>query len=228
VFNLPYILTLSTRPEDFMGEIATWNQAEKELKEVLNELCGEGKYRINEGDGAFYGPKIDIKMQDCLGREWQMGTIQVDFQLPQRFDLSYIDKDGSKQMPIMLHRVIFGSLERFVGIITEHFAGAFPTWIAPVQLKVISVSEKSAEYASKVATFFDDNNVRVEIDNSDERIGYKIRLAQMEKVPYMIILGENEANSGKVSIRKRNGEEIKDLSFEDALAMIQKDIEEKA
>ena len=227
VFDLPYVLTLSTRPDDFMGEIATWNKAEAELKEVLNEICGEGKYRINEGDGAFYGPKIDIKMKDCLGREWQMGTIQVDFQLPQRFDLSYIDKDGSKQMPVMIHRAILGSFERFIGIITEHYAGAFPTWLAPVQLKVISVSEKSAEYASKVASFFDDNDVRVEVDNSDERIGYKIRLAQLEKVPYMIILGENEANAGTVSIRKRSGEEIKDLSLEAALELIGKDIKSK-
>ena len=227
VFDLPYVLTLSTRPDDFMGEIETWNKAEAELKEVLNEICGEGKYRINEGDGAFYGPKIDIKMKDCLGREWQMGTIQVDFQLPQRFDLSYIDKDGSKQMPIMIHRAILGSFDRFIGIITEHYAGAFPTWLAPVQLKVISVSEKSAEYANKVAEFFDENNVRVEVDNSDERIGYKIRLAQLEKVPYMIILGENEANAGTVSIRKRNGEEIKDLSFDAALELINKDIKSK-
>ena len=227
VFNLPYILTLSTRPEDFMGEIATWNQAEKELKEVLNELCGEGKYRINEGDGAFYGPKIDIKMQDCLGREWQMGTIQVDFQLPQRFDLSYIDKDGSKQMPVMIHRAILGSFERFIGIITEHYAGAFPTWLSPVQAKVISVSEKSADYATKIADRFDENGIRVEVDNSNERIGYKIRQAQLEKVPYMLILGENEANSGNVSIRKRNGEEIKDLSFEAAANMIQADIDSK-
>lgn len=227
VFNLPYVLTLSTRPEDFMGEIETWNQAESELKDVLNELCGEGKYRINEGDGAFYGPKIDIKMQDCLGREWQMGTIQVDFQLPQRFDLSYIDKDGSKQMPIMIHRAIFGSFERFIGIITEHYAGAFPTWLSPVQAKVISVSEKSAEYASSVAEKLDACGIRVEVDNSNERIGYKIRQAQLEKVPYMLILGENEANSGKVSIRKRNGEEIKDLSFEDAAQMIQADIDSK-
>ena len=226
-FGLPFELTLSTRPDDFMGDIQTWNKAEAELKQVLNELCGEGKYRINEGDGAFYGPKIDIKMKDCLGREWQMGTIQVDFQLPQRFDLSYIDKDGSKQMPIMLHRVIFGSLERFVGIITEHFAGAFPTWISPVQAKVISVSEKSADYATKVAEKLDDKGIRVEIDNSNERIGYKIRLAQMEKVPYMIILGENESSSGKVSVRKRNGEEIKDLAFEEAVSMIQADIASK-
>ena len=227
VFNLPYILTLSTRPEDFMGEIATWNQAEKELKEVLNELCGEGKYRINEGDGAFYGPKIDIKMQDCLGREWQMGTIQVDFQLPQRFDLSYIDKDGSKQMPVMIHRAILGSFERFIGIITEHYAGAFPTWLSPVQAKVISVSEKSADYATSVAEKLDANGIRVEVDNSNERIGYKIRQAQLEKVPYMLILGENEANAGKVSIRKRNGEEIKDLAFEDAVSMIKTDIDSK-
>ncbi len=227
VFGLPYVLTLSTRPDDFMGEIETWNQAEKELKEVLNELCGEGKYRINEGDGAFYGPKIDIKMQDCLGREWQMGTIQVDFQLPQRFNLSYIAQDGSKQMPIMIHRAILGSFERFIGIITEHFAGAFPTWLSPVQAKVISVSEKSAEYASKIGENFDNNGIRVEVDNSDERIGYKIRQAQLEKVPYMIILGENEANAKTVSIRKRNGEEIKDLKFEDALSMIKKDIDTK-
>ena len=227
VFNLPYILTLSTRPDDFMGEIETWNKAEKELKEVLNEICGEGKYRINEGDGTFYGPKIDIKMQDCLGREWQMGTIQVDFQLPQRFDLSYIDSDGTKQMPIMIHRAILGSFERFIGIITEHFAGAFPTWLAPVQAKVISVSEKSANYASSVAEKFDEAGVRVEVDNSDERIGYKIRLAQLEKVPYMMILGENEANAGTVSIRKRNGEEIKDLLIADAIKLIKKDIDTK-
>ena len=224
VFGLPYKLTLSTRPDDFMGEIETWNKAEAELKVVLDEICGAGNYRINEGDGAFYGPKIDIKMEDCLGREWQMGTIQVDFQLPQRFDLSYIDKDGTKQMPIMIHRAILGSFERFIGIITEHFAGAFPTWLAPVQVKVISVSEKSAEYASKVAEKLDEAQIRVELDNSDERIGYKIRLAQLEKVPYMMILGENEANSGNVSIRKRNGEEIKDLAFNEAIKMIQEDI----
>ena len=226
-FNLPYVLTLSTRPDDFMGEIATWNKAEAELKEVLNNLCGEGNYRINEGDGAFYGPKIDIKMKDCLGREWQMGTVQVDFQLPSRFDLSYIASDGTKQMPIMLHRAILGSFDRFIGIITEHFAGAFPTWLAPVQAKVISVSEKSAEYANKIAADLEEKGIRVELDNSDERIGYKIRSAQMEKVPYMFILGENESSSGKVSIRKRSGEEIKDLSFEDAVSMIKEDVESK-
>ena len=226
IFKLPYKLTLSTRPDDFMGEIETWNKAEAELKDVLNEICGEGNYRINEGDGAFYGPKIDIKMQDCLGREWQMGTIQVDFQLPQRFGLSYIDKDGTKQMPIMIHRAILGSFERFIGIITEHFAGAFPTWLAPVQVKVISVSEKSADYANSVSSKLEDLGIRVDTDNSDERIGYKIRSAQLEKVPYMMILGESESASGKVSIRKRNGEELKDLSFDDAYKMIKQDIDE--
>lgn len=227
VFKIPYKLTLSTRPDDFMGNIETWNKAEKELKDVLNEICGEGNYRINEGDGAFYGPKIDIKMEDCLGREWQMGTIQVDFQLPQRFELSYNDKDGTKKTPVMIHRALYGSFERFIGIITEHFAGVFPTWICPVQAKVISVSEKSANYATSVAEKLEDMGIRTETDNSDERIGYKIRLAQMEKVPYMIILGETEANSGKVSVRKRNGEEIKDLSLDEAYKMIKADIDEK-
>lgn len=227
VFKIPYKLTLSTRPDDFMGEIATWDKAETELKAVLNEICGEGNYRINEGDGAFYGPKIDIKMEDCLGREWQMGTIQVDFQLPQRFELSYNDKDGTKKTPVMIHRALYGSFERFIGIITEHFAGVFPTWICPVQAKIISVSEKSANYATSVAEKLEDMGIRTETDNSDERIGYKIRLAQMEKVPYMIILGETEANSGKVSVRKRNGEEIKDLSLEEAYKMIKADIDEK-
>lgn len=226
-FGLPYKLTLSTRPDDFMGEIETWNQAEKELKEVLNEICGEGNYRINEGDGAFYGPKIDIKMQDCIGREWQMGTVQLDFQLPERFDLYYIDADGSKKRPIMIHRAILGSFERFIGIMTEHFAGNFPTWLSPVQVKVIPVSEKSLEYAKNIKDKLDELNIKVELDESNERIGYKIRNAQLEKVPYMFILGENEANNNTVSMRKRNGEELKDLSFEDAYKMIREDIDTK-
>ena len=226
-FGLPYKLTLSTRPDDFMGEIETWNQAEKELKEVLNEICGEGNYRINEGDGAFYGPKIDIKMQDCIGREWQMGTVQLDFQLPERFDLYYVDADGSKKRPIMIHRAILGSFERFIGIMTEHFAGNFPTWLSPVQVKVIPVSEKSLEYAKKINSKLDELNIKVELDESNERIGYKIRNAQLEKVPYMFILGENEANNNTVSMRKRNGEELKDLSFEDAYKMIREDIDTK-
>ncbi|MCQ2911364.1 MAG: threonine--tRNA ligase, partial [Clostridia bacterium] len=181
VFGLEYQLTLSTRPDDFMGDINLWNKAEDELKEVLDELCGKGEYRINEGDGAFYGPKIDIKMKDCLGREWQMGTIQVDFQLPRRFDLSYIAEDGSKKVPVMLHRAIFGSLERFIGIITEHYAGAFPLWLAPVQVKVIPVSDKFLDYAKEVQDKLDSAKIRVELDERAEKVGYKIREAVMEK-----------------------------------------------
>ena len=148
VFGLEYKLTLSTRPEeDFMGEIETWDKAENDLRKVLDEICGEGNYQVNEGDGAFYGPKIDIKMKDCLGREWQMGTVQLDFQLPQRFNLHYIDKDGNKKTPIMVHRALFGSFDRFIGIITEHFAGAFPTWLAPVQVRILPIADSHKEYA---------------------------------------------------------------------------------
>lgn len=203
MFNLQSQLTLSTRPDDFMGEIETWNNAEKELKAVLNEICGEGNYRINEGDGAFYGPKIDIKMKDCLGREWQMGTIQLDFQLPQRFNLSYIDQNGEKQTPIMIHRAIFGSFERFIGIITEHFAGAFPLWLSPVQVKVMNISENSLEYAKKVVSVLEENGIRVEIDERNESINKKIRDAQVLKIPYMLVVGDKEMADGTVAVRKR-------------------------
>ena len=224
-FGLSYHLELSTMPDNHIGTLKDWENAETAL---TNALINMGKdFVINEGDGAFYGPKIDIHIKDAIGRTWQCGTIQLDMQLPKRFNLEYIAEDGSKKEPIMIHRVIYGSLDRFIGVITEHFAGAFPTWLAPVQAKVISVSEKSAEYASAIANKLAAKNIRVEVDNSDERIGYKIRKAQLEKVPYMIILGENEASSGKVSIRKRNGEEIKDLSFEDALKMILEDVNSK-
>ena len=175
VFGLPYQLTLSTRPDDYMGEIETWNMAEDELKAVLNDLCGENNYRINEGDGAFYGPKIDIKMKDCLGREWQMGTIQLDFQLPERFDLTYVDANGEKQRPIMVHRAIFGSFERFIGILTEHYAGAFPVWLAPVQVRVMNISENSEEYAKEIFKKLDDSVIKCELDVRNEKIGYKIR-----------------------------------------------------
>ncbi len=225
VFGLTYHLELSTMPENHIGDEKDWEIAETGLK---NALVNIGKdFVINEGDGAFYGPKIDIHIKDAIGRTWQCGTIQLDMQLPKRFNLEYVAEDGSKKEPIMIHRVIYGSIDRFIGIITENFAGAFPTWLSPIQVKVISVSEKSAEYANQVFGKLQDSKIRVEVDNSDERIGYKIRKAQLEKVPYMIILGENEANSQKVSIRKRNGEEIKDLSFEDALEMIKEDINEK-
>ncbi len=225
VFGLSYHLELSTMPENHIGDEKDWVVAENGLKNALKNIGRD--YVVNEGDGAFYGPKIDIHIKDAIGRTWQCGTIQLDMQLPKRFNLEYVAEDGSKKEPIMIHRVVYGSIDRFIGIITENFAGAFPTWLAPVQVKVISVSEKSADYASEIFKKFQDKKIRVEVDNSDERIGYKIRKAQLEKVPYMIILGENEANAGTVSIRKRNGEEIKDLSLETAFDMINSDIAEK-
>ena len=220
VFGLEYQLTLSTRPDDFMGEIETWNKAEADLKKVLNEICGENNYRINEGDGAFYGPKIDIKMKDCLGREWQMGTVQLDFQLPQRFDLYYIDKDGNKKTPIMIHRAILGSFERFIGIITEHFAGAFPTWLAPVQVKILPLSqEKHAEYAKNLMNKLIDAGLRVELDERNEKIGYKIREAQLEKVPYMLVIGDKEVEANAVGVRSRK---LGDLGAMEVHAFVEK------
>ena len=173
-------------------------QFEDRLKKVLDEIAGEGNYRINEGDGAFYGPKIDIKMKDCLGREWQMGTVQLDFQLPQRFNLYYIDKEGEKKTPIMVHRAIFGSFDRFIGIITEHFAGAFPTWLAPVQTKILPISDNHLEYAKKVQEKLEEQGIRTELDERSEKIGYKIREAQLQKVPYMLILGDKEVERREI------------------------------
>lgn len=228
VFGIPYELTLSTRPDDFMGDISTWNNAEKDLKAVLDDLCGKGNYRVNEGDGAFYGPKIDIKMKDCLGREWQTGTIQLDFQLPSRFGITYIDKDGEKKTPIMIHRAILGSFERFTGIITEHFAGAFPLWLSPVQAIVIPVSEKSEAYANDVFEQLKASEIRAEIDLRAEKIGYKIRSAQLQKIPYMIIVGENEANNGTISVRKRGNIEEKDIKLESLILRMKGMIDAKS
>lgn len=224
VFGLPYQLTLSTRPNDFMGEIATWDMAESELKSVLNDLCGENNYRINEGDGAFYGPKIDIKMKDCLGREWQMGTIQLDFQLPERFDLTYVDADGSKQRPIMVHRAIFGSFERFIGILTEHFAGIFPLWLAPVQVRVMNISENSEEYAKEIYNKLDQENIKCELDVRNEKIGYKIRESISQKIPYMIIVGDGEKENGTISIRGRGNESLSDIKLDDFIARLKDEI----
>ena len=216
VFGLEYVLTLSTRPDDYMGEIETWNKAEADLKKVMNEICGGDNYRINEGDGAFYGPKIDIKMKDCLGREWQMGTVQLDFQLPQRFDLYYIDENGEKKTPIMIHRAIFGSFDRFIGIITEHFAGAFPTWLAPVQVKGLPIStEKHADYARKLVDELTDKGFRIEIDDRNEKIGYKIREAQLQKVPYMLVVGDKEIENNQVGVRSRKDGDIGAMSLSD-------------
>ncbi len=225
VFGLEYTLTLSTRPDDFMGEIETWNKAEKELKEVLTEICGEGNYRISEGDGAFYGPKIDIQMKDCLGREWQMGTVQLDFQLPQRFNLSYIDKDGNKKTPIMIHRALFGSFDRFIGILTEHYAGAFPTWLSPVQVRVLPIATAHNEYAKEIKEKFEEAGIRVELDQREEKIGYKIREAQLQKIPYMIILGDKEIQAKAVGVRSRKDGDIGQMTLENFIHKIKYEVE---
>ena len=225
VFGLEYTLTLSTRPDDFMGEIETWNKAEKELKEVLTEICGEGNYRISEGDGAFYGPKIDIQMKDCLGREWQMGTVQLDFQLPQRFNLSYIDREGNKKTPIMIHRAIFGSFDRFIGILTEHYAGAFPTWLSPVQVRVLPIATAHNEYAKEIKEKFEEAGIRVELDQREEKIGYKIREAQLQKIPYMIILGDKEIQVKAIGVRSRKNGDIGQMTVENFIDKIKHEVE---
>ena len=227
IFGLDFELTLSTRPDDYMGELELWNKAEDNLKAVLNEVCGENNYRINEGDGAFYGPKIDIKMKDCLGREWQMGTVQVDFQLPLRFNLSYIDKDGEKKSPILIHRALFGSFERFIGIITEHFAGKFPVWLAPVQVRVMPISDAQHEYAKLVFEALEKLGIRVELDDREEKIGYKIREAQLAKVPYMLILGDKEVEAGAVGVRSRAAGDIGAMKIDEFIQKISSEIEQK-
>ena len=225
VFGLEYKLTLSTRPEeDFMGEIETWDKAENDLRKVLDEICGEGNYQVNEGDGAFYGPKIDIKMKDCLGREWQMGTVQLDFQLPQRFNLHYIDKDGNKKTPIMVHRALFGSFDRFIGIITEHFAGAFPTWLAPVQVRILPIADSHKEYAEKLKEKLEEYDIRVELDEREEKIGYKIREAQLQKIPYMLIVGDKEVEANAIGVRSRKDGDIGAMSVEDFINKIEEEI----
>ena len=224
VFGLEYKLSLSTRPDDFMGEIETWNRAEADLKRVLTDICGgEDKFSINEGDGAFYGPKIDITMKDCLGREWQMGTVQLDFQLPQRFNLHYIDKDGNKKTPIMIHRAIFGSFDRFIGIITEHFAGAFPTWLAPVQVRILPIADSHKEYANKLKEQFENVGIRVELDEREEKIGYKIREAQLQKIPYMLIIGDKEVEANAASVRSRKDGDIGQMNVQDFIDKIKEE-----
>ena len=203
-FGFSYEIELSTRPEHSIGSDEDWQLATEALEKAVQ---GMGKsYVVNEGDGAFYGPKLDFHLKDSIGRTWQCGTIQLDFQLPQRFDIDYIGADGEKHRPIMLHRVIFGSIERFIGILLEHYAGKFPAWIAPVQVKVLSVSDKYNDYAKKVEEFLEENDIRTEVDVRNEKLGYKIREALMDKVPYMIIVGENEKNNMSVSIRQRDAQ----------------------
>ena len=201
IFNLEYSFRLGTRPKDFMGDVKSWNKAESELKNIL-EKSGK-KYTIENGDGAFYGPKIDILMKDSLGRDWQTGTIQLDFQIPKKFNLSYIDSDGKEKTPVVIHRVVYGSLERFIGILTEHLAGAFPVWLSPVQVAVIPISERHDEYAKKIEKELKDKNIRVEIKNQNETLGKKIREAEMQKIPYLLIVGDKEIAANAVAVRER-------------------------
>ena len=222
LFGLPYEIELSTMPDDHMGDEKDWEFAQETLKEAITEM---GKsYVINEGDGAFYGPKLDFHLQDSLGRTWQCGTIQLDMQLPERFELEYTGADGEKHRPVMIHRVVFGSIERFIGVITEHFAGAFPTWLAPVQVKVMPITDRAADYAKSVAAKLDAAKVRVETDLRNEKIGYKIREAQMQKIPYMLVVGDKEAEAGTVSVRTRAGVDLGAMPLDEFMAKIGEEI----
>ena len=201
LFGFKYHVELSTRPEDSMGSDEDWEMATNGLRGALDDLGLE--YVVNEGDGAFYGPKIDFHLEDSIGRTWQCGTIQLDMQMPQRFDLEYTGADGEKHRPVMIHRVAFGSIERFIGILIEHFAGAFPTWLSPVQVKVLPISDKYMDYGKQVLAKLEEAGIRAEIDTRAEKIGYKIREAQMNKIPYMLVVGAKEEESGVVSVRSR-------------------------
>ena len=213
VFGLKYRVELSTKPEDAMGPDEIWDAATEALRKAV-EAKGI-PYAVNEGDGAFYGPKLDFHLEDCLGRTWQCGTIQLDFLMPERFDLTYIGEDGKEHRPVMIHRVIFGALERFIGILIEEFAGAFPAWLAPVQARIIPVGERFLDYAGAVRKELMADDLRVEIDARDEKVGYKIRSAQLDKIPYMLIVGEKEAEAGTVSVRHRQAGDRGSMTVDD-------------
>ncbi|QAV32507.1 threonyl-tRNA synthetase [Fervidobacterium changbaicum] len=222
IFGFTYRATLSTMPEDHMGDEATWEKATEALRNALEET--KVPYVVAEGEGAFYGPKIDFHVRDVIGREWQCATIQVDFQMPERFEITYKDADGSEKRPVMIHRALYGSLERFFGILIEHYAGAFPTWLAPVQTVVLPVSEKYSDYAKELTIRLNESEIRVELDDRNETLGYRIRENQMRKVPYMIIVGEKEKESGKISIRTREGKDIHDVDVEEFIAKVKDEI----
>ncbi|MBQ2804933.1 MAG: threonine--tRNA ligase, partial [Clostridia bacterium] len=226
VFGFKYKLELSTRPENSMGTDEQWNSAISALKNALNKL---GKYyEINEGDGAFYGPKIDFHLEDSIGRTWQCGTIQLDFQMPERFDLTYIGQDGEKHRPVMIHRVVLGSIERFIAILTEHYAGAFPLWLAPVQVMLVPISENQAEYAHQVCQKLLQVGIRAEVDARNEKMGYRIREAQLQKIPYMLVVGEKEKESGAVSVRNRKKGDMGVMSVEDLVAKLLGEVQAKS
>ena len=221
-FGFKYHVELSTRPEDSMGSDEDWELATEALRGALNELGLD--YMVNEGDGAFYGPKIDFHLEDSIGRTWQCGTIQLDFQMPQRFDLEYTGADGEKHRPIMIHRVAFGSIERFIGILIEHFAGKFPTWLAPVQVRVMAVSEKFSDYAQKIQDELKAAGIRSEADLRNEKLGYKIREARMQRIPYMVIVGEKEAAEGTISVRKRDEGDLGAMKAEELIGKIKEEV----
>ncbi len=224
VFGLPYKIELSTMPEDHIGTVEDWDVATAALADAITSIGKE--YVLNPGDGAFYGPKLDFHIQDSLGRTWQCGTIQLDYQLPGRFDLTYVDSEGKDICPVMIHRVVFGSIERFIGVITEHYAGAFPTWLSPVQVKVLPITDRAAEYSKEIEQMLEKNKIRTEVDLRNEKIGYKIRSAQLEKIPYMLVIGDKETEAGTVAVRTREGKDLGAMGFDTFLKLIQKDIVE--
>ena len=225
-FGLNYEIELSTMPEDHIGTEAEWEENQNILKDAITDM---GKsYVINEGDGAFYGPKLDFHIEDCLGRTWQCGTIQLDSQLPERFQLEYTGADGEKHRPVMIHRVVFVSIERFIGVITEHFAGAFPVWLSPVQARVMPITDRASDYAKQLAERLDQEGVRVDTDLRNEKIGYKIREAQMQKLPYMLVVGDKEAESGTVSVRTRGGVDLGAMPVDEFIAKIKEEIKTRA
>jgi threonyl-tRNA synthetase len=226
LFGFPYHVELSTRPEDSMGSEEDWEIATNALVQALNEMGIE--YVVNEGDGAFYGPKIDFHLQDSLDRTWQCGTIQLDFQMPEKFDLTYIGEDGEKHRPVMIHRVIYGSIERFIGILTEHFAGAFPTWLAPIQVRVLPITERQHDYAQQVLAELEKQDIRVDCDFRSEKIGYKIREGQLQKIPYLIILGDKEVEAQTIAVRHRKQGDLGAMPLDEFSSKIRKEIEDKA
>ncbi len=225
-FGFEYHIELSTKPEDSMGSEEDWEIATDALRDAVTELGYD--FEVNEGDGAFYGPKLDFHLTDCLGRTWQCGTIQLDFQLPERFELEYVGADGAKHRPIMIHRVVFGSIERFIGILTEHFAGAFPTWLAPVQVKLLPIADRHLDYLNAIKDRLEKRGIRCEIDDRSEKIGFKIRSAQLEKVPYMLVAGDNDIENSTVSVRSRKDGEQGACSVDEFIQKIEKEIETKS
>jgi len=225
-FGLTYAIELSTMPEDHIGTVEQWEHNQDILKAAITAMGKD--FVINEGDGAFYGPKLDFHLADSLGRTWQCGTIQLDSQLPERFELEYIGEDGQKHRPVMIHRVVLGSIERFIGVITEHFAGAFPAWLAPVQVKVLTITDRADDYAAQIAKTLDEQGFRVEVDTRNEKIGKKIREATLLKVPYLLVVGDRDMENGTVSVRTRKGDDLGAMTPDEFLAKCQAEIASKS